>query len=1196
MMTIIDNINNGQIDRAKGTLSFSVNTVEQTVQAGTVYEGSFSVLAPAGELNEGYVYSDDYRMECLTDSFCGVQDEIAYRFDASKLLPGTDVHGSFILITNHGEYRIPFSMHTEQTLMDSSIGAIRNSMHFTNLAKAKWEEAAELFYDPGFTEILRGSDREYLTDYRCLSTVRGSAHNMDEFLVSIGKKTPVEYIASEKSVEINDPEGFSRFSLYITRNGWGYTHFEVGSEGDFLTLEEDNVSYDSFLGNKYQLYYYIDSEKLHSGHNFGAIIIKDDHARTVIPVTVNVGGSIRHLKDMTRFRHHRIIHLMELYADHRLKKISTAAWLADSSDVVAEMLTNDPEDLMAGLYQIHLLITREHINEAAWNLKKIHNQAASVKTEYSYLWCYYLYLRSLVDDNPIDIKTLTQEVEFYYKSEPQNWRLCWLLSVMAEEYEDGGRRLELFRDAYARGCNSPAIYVEAARIIIDNPAYLDVLDGFNIAIIRYISKKGMMNAEIALVIRSLAEHCKEYSSKLISLFELCYQSYADDEMLGVICTQLIKGNRTDHNAHVWYGYGVERGLKIIRLYDYYMMSIGRDKINEIPRSVLLYFSFQSDLDYETNAILYSYVIEKKDEDAEMYSKYERQIGEFVRDQLRAGHNNRYLSILYKNCIDDDMLTEEGIADRLADVIFTHEIDTSAYPDAAYVILAYDFRDETERYPVKDNVALVPIYSDRYSFAIEDGDGKAHLGNPAEMVRRLISPGRLLLHLQLLVRDHTGIDVNYCMQQHDVYSIRSENEFRFRSLLEKQYFSRDFRQQIVMNMIRFYHDRDKTEELEKILENLESSEIAGLDRPECIRYLAECSQFGKCVEWIYDFGPEGIEKTVIARIVNGWLPTHSDAPEKYAPLVCRLIMDTIDSGYVNQLTIRFLTGHINEQSRILKDIWDRAEALECPVHEFEEKMIAQQLFTGAYVADFNEVLRSYAYGAPGQDVLKAALASACYMYFVREEDLDKTVIEILTDAYETGLEPDRVCNLAYVKYFAGDRSGIDDRTRPILKDCLHRLLADNCVIACFKELSYIMPSMAGYADMEIVEYRSDTDRTVNIHYLNEGSGEDYTQKTMNMVYKGVYSKTFIVFFGETIDYYITEDSEDAQSNFMISGKIRRGDLVAESGRDRFALIDEMCMNRALRNYEPIDALMEKYYSLDYITDRLFSMRRSSRKDG
>ena len=311
MRKVIDSINQGQLDRDFGTLTLSVSSIEHTIREGESCEGSFSVLTSNHDLLEGTVISDDYRMECINSSFSGIKDDIAYIFHGENLLPGQDIRGNFNIISNRGEYVLPFVIHIESCELMSSLGPVRNLFHFTNLAKSSWEEALELFYTPGFESIFRESDREYLPLYRCLSGIKGSKVNMDEFLISIRKKTPVEYIASETSIEINDPVGVSRYSFNISRNGWGYTHIRLETEGDFLSLDRKDVYNDDFLGNNYQVYYYIDSDKLHSGKNYGSITIKDKRGKVVIPVLAHRGGEdLLGFKGLGMLRMRSIIQIM----------------------------------------------------------------------------------------------------------------------------------------------------------------------------------------------------------------------------------------------------------------------------------------------------------------------------------------------------------------------------------------------------------------------------------------------------------------------------------------------------------------------------------------------------------------------------------------------------------------------------------------------------------------------------------------------------------------------------------------------------------------------------------------------------------------------------------------------------------------------------------------------------------------------
>ena len=153
-------------------------------------------------MTEGSVISSDLRMECVSRRFGGVQDEIFYRFDAHGMEPREESRGSIHIISNQGEYYIPFSVSISADRIMSSMGEIRNLFHFTNLAKSNWEEAVKLFYAEEFAGVFTGNDKQHYAAYRGLSGVRDNEHNVEEFLLEINKKRPVEYIPEETEISI----------------------------------------------------------------------------------------------------------------------------------------------------------------------------------------------------------------------------------------------------------------------------------------------------------------------------------------------------------------------------------------------------------------------------------------------------------------------------------------------------------------------------------------------------------------------------------------------------------------------------------------------------------------------------------------------------------------------------------------------------------------------------------------------------------------------------------------------------------------------------------------------------------------------------------------------------------------------------------------------------------------------------------
>ena len=108
MQEIIDRILGGNFDYENGSLDFSCAKIELSLKKGEVYEGSFHIYAPQGRFSSGTVLSSDLRMECVTKEFVGDGEEIFFCFHGEKLEEGDVVKGNFYIISNQGEYYLPF--------------------------------------------------------------------------------------------------------------------------------------------------------------------------------------------------------------------------------------------------------------------------------------------------------------------------------------------------------------------------------------------------------------------------------------------------------------------------------------------------------------------------------------------------------------------------------------------------------------------------------------------------------------------------------------------------------------------------------------------------------------------------------------------------------------------------------------------------------------------------------------------------------------------------------------------------------------------------------------------------------------------------------------------------------------------------------------------------------------------------------
>ena len=139
MQEMISQVLRGNFEYERASLDFSCTKIEMSVRRGQQTEKSFHIFGTGDGLAEGYIYSSDLRMECLTGTFQGNQVEIVYCFHGENLEEGDVVKGSFCVVSNKGEYSIPFVVTVEYEILESSIGPVRNLFHFANLARENWQ-------------------------------------------------------------------------------------------------------------------------------------------------------------------------------------------------------------------------------------------------------------------------------------------------------------------------------------------------------------------------------------------------------------------------------------------------------------------------------------------------------------------------------------------------------------------------------------------------------------------------------------------------------------------------------------------------------------------------------------------------------------------------------------------------------------------------------------------------------------------------------------------------------------------------------------------------------------------------------------------------------------------------------------------------------------------------------------------------
>lgn len=1192
MQKMINQILEGNFDYGNGSLDFSCAKIEITLRQGDSYEGSFRILAPEGQFTSGYCLSSDLRMECLTKEFIGCEEEIAFVFHGEMLEEDEVVKGNFQIISNQGEYYLPFLVTVERRMMDSSIGTIKNLFHFANLARSNWKEAVKLFYSAEFASIFQGSDAQYLESYRALSVIRGKEWNVEEFLIEINKKKRVEFLVEEPRILMDIPTSVENFQLMereivITRNGWGYTRLFVECEGEFLLAQKEVLTDDDFLGNTCRLQVFVDASICREGKNFGKITLSNPNACIEIPVTVTAGED-RLRSGVSLAVKRDVVQLTEFYLSYRMKKMPKAMWLKETNKLVERRLAQDENKISARLIQAHLLITQERMNEAGWILDHVAELFEKGQGDDSLL-AYYDYLMTLIHPEPQFVRKVADEVEYLYGTDNTNWRIAWLLLYLSENYQKSVTGKWVFLEKqFTYGCTSPVIYLEAMTILNHNPALLRRLGSFELQLLKFGVKYDILAPEVVEQLLYLVPRMREYSRVLFGILADLYQKKPDVRILQEICTLLIKGGRTGEKCLLWYQEGIEKQLRITNLYEYYMMSLNLDETVELPKMVLMYFSYQNNLDYERSAYLYDYCLRHEDALGELSAKYRGRMEYFCVEQILKRHINRHLANLYTNLLTPGMMTAE-VCEALSELLFANQIRT----DSTRYRKVYVYQPGNltpKEYALIGGKAWVSIYGNDSTLVFEDIWKNRTISDVDYTLEKMMVPGRFLRQITPLVRSNFALDL-YLFKNPGAARDGEEETHRLERIRDAGACEPKLKRELSLKLLQGYFDSDNLTALDEELNTISAEGFSQEERSLLMRFLVQRGNWAKAAAWLEELGPYFVDAKTLVRLLGYLLENPEKAPGVQEEILTAACVYVFGKGKADSRVLKFLDENYRGSTKSMRDIWKAARAMQLECFTLTENMLVQMLFSGGFVGEKMDIYRYYRTLGAKPEIEQAFLSQCAYEYFAKDRIVEKDIFERIFEVHQENQDVPRVCKLAYLKYYAETKSERTDAVLSLADIFLEEFLAKGIHLEMFRAYQSNPRVLLEMADKTIVECHAAPRTKITIHYVvlkDNGETDEYATDLMQEVYGGVCFKDFVLFFGETLQYYITEE-RDGREQLTESGTLEKSDIYRDDVESRFRSLNEIVISSTLEDYDTLDDLLEEYLRKDFLGEKLFALR-------
>ena len=1170
----------GRFNGTKPILAFSEETIDLSVIEGRSEAGSFVIESTNQIKICGIVYSTNPRMECLNPHFEGEKVRIRYQFNSKGLTEGDTCEGKFVIVCNQIEYSLSFCARITRLYAEASTGAVKSLDDFTRLAASNWDEAYHLFYNRNFLNTIPYDNVYERLTYEGFACARPSGQNMEEFLIGVNKKKPVS-ISVDKSEEIFMASKEPQSGCFtITKDNWGYTEIRLRTDCEFIKLSKPVLTLDDFIGKTYLYEYIIDASAMHAGRNFGRIYIDGVYQSFTIDITAGVRDDDGSISDIavTKDIKECMVGIMELYTSFRLKRIVTGVWANETISILNHLHALMPDEHMYELMKAQAFIINRQRQEAKWILDDFKHSNPDKKAP---IWGYYLYLMTLLEREPSYVDNMTHEVELIFYENPDSVLLFWVLLFLRDQYfDDSAGKLKDIKYWVLRGCSSPYLYIEAYYLISQDPYLIKELSVFELRILSWAVKEKALTKELAGAIFEAVDLAGGFDNRVYELLTAAYEICPEAEYVGIICSYLIKGHKNDTCFHKWFELGIENKLRLTGLYESYLITMDDRQISPVPKIIQMYFSFDNKLPYRKLAVLYNNIIAAKETEPEVYHKYRKAMGRFAMDQAQLRHIDDNLAVLYEDMLELGFINEE-LSAAFSDIIYTHKLIVFDKRIVRAIIYQNEMK-EPQIVPVTDQCAYFELFSNDYVILFEDSRGYRYVKSISYRLQRLMDAEKYLDRCISLSPDRPQYIVSHFKHVRDYSDFTKDDLKLFKPVFYSESFSDSYKAVMGYRILKYCQLHDYEDYVRPFLQSINFDTL----QKDARKYLIDMLVSNRLYEKAYDMAMEyGIDMLAAASQVvlceNALKVQHVDDD-----FMVQLAISAFKTGKYSDLVLKYLCENYTGPTDELINLWHAADKFSISSMKLDERILEQGIYTQIEPEKISDIFMEYYKRAGNEKLILAYISLVAHGYLHSGGCKADFIFDIIEKRFIGNRTLNDACQLALLKHFA-EKTDITQAELEIEDTLLKYYIYNNMYFDFFARLDYRLLEKYFLYDKAFLQYESTPGTHVVLHYSRDEDGEEFNSEDMVEMYDGIYVKAFVIFFGELIRYYITEE-HDNSIEVKESNRLTCSNIPGDNDHSRYNLINEMIISDTLSDETTLKSNIDEYKRLDAATKQLFKL--------
>ena len=1169
----------GRFNSTKPILAFSEETIDLSVIEGRSEAGSFVIESTNQIKIRGIVYSTNPRMECLNPHFEGEKVRIRYQFNSKGLTEGDACEGKFVIVCNQIEYSLSFCARITRLYAEASTGAVKSLSDFTRLAASNWDEAYHLFYNRNFLNTIPYDNVYDRLAYEGFACARPSGQNMEEFLIGVNQKQPVS-ISVDKSEEIFMASKEPQSGCFtITKENWGYTEIRLRTDCEFIKLSKPVLTLDDFIGKTYLYEYIIDASAMHAGRNFGRIYIDGAYQSFTIDITAGVkdDDSISDAA-VTKDIKECMVGIMELYTSFRLKRIVTGVWANETISILNHLHALMPDKPMYELMKAQAFIINRQRQEAKWILDDFKHSNPDKKTP---IWGYYLYLMTLLEREPSYIDNMTHEVELIFYENPDSVLLFWVLLFLRDQYfDDSAGKLKDIKYWILRGCSSPYLYIEAYYLISQDPYLIKELSVFELRILSWAVKKKALTKELAGAIFEAVDLAGGFDNRVYELLTAAYEICPEAEYVGIICSYLIKGHKNDTCFHKWFELGIENKLRLTGLYESYLITMDDRQVSPVPKIIQMYFSYDNKLPYRKLAVLYNNIIAAKETEPEVYHKYRKAMGRFSMDQAQLGHIDDNLAVLYEDMLDLGFINEE-LSAAFSDIIFTHKLIVFDKRMVRAIIYQNEMK-EPQIVPITDQCAYFELFSNDYVILFEDSRGYRYVKSISYRLQRLMDAEKYLDRCISLSPDRPQYIVSHFKHVRDYSDFTKDDLKLFKPVFYSEAFSDYYKAFMGYRILKYCQLHDYEDYVRPFLQSIDFDILKKDARKYLIDMLVSNRLYEKAYDMAMEYGIDMLAASSQAVLCENALKVqHIDDD-----FMVQLAISAFKIGKYSDLVIKYLCENYSGSTDELINLWHAADKFSISSMKLDERILEQGIYTQIKPEKISDIFMEYYKRAGNEKLILAYISLVSHGYLHSGKCKADFIFDIIEKRFIGKRTLNDACQLALLKHFA-EKTDISQAELEIEDALLKYYIYNNMYFDFFARLDHRLLQKYFLYDKAFLQYESTPGAHVVLHYSRDEDGEEFNSEDMVEMYDGIYVKTFVIFFGELIRYYITEE-QDNRIEVKESSRLTCNNIPGDNDHSRYNLINEMIISDTLSDETTLKSNIDEYKRLDAATKQLFKL--------